>query len=101
MTDEVTAGVIETLRRELREAVQDDMGDIVRRVFREELHAVGLRVNDAEDVDQAREDLRFLRRLRKASDGVAAKIGYTILGLVTGGMLLSLWVGIKVHILRS
>lgn len=93
MTDEVQVAAMEAIRKELRE--------IVREVIREELHDVGLRSDTLDSVDEAREDFRFLRRLRKAMDGIAAKIGYTILAMITGGMIIALWIGIKVHVLKS
>ena len=46
-----------------------------------------------EDRREAREDLRFLRRLRRATNGAAAKIGCTVLPILTGGMLIVIWAG--------
>ncbi|MCB4771814.1 hypothetical protein LGR54_24690 [Ancylobacter sp. Lp-2] len=40
-------------------------------------------------------------RLRRAIDGAASKIGYTVLAIVTGGVLVVIWAGIKVYVLRQ
>jgi hypothetical protein len=52
----------------------------VRAAVREEFADAGLRVDDAEDQDAAREDFRFVRRLRTNFDGAAQQIGRAILG---------------------
>lgn len=54
----------------------------VRAAVREELADAGLRIDDSEDQDNAREDFRFLRRLRNNFDGAAQQIGRAILGAV-------------------
>ena len=56
----------------------------LRTIFREELADAGLRLDDAEHQDAAKEDFRFLRRLRLTWDGAAGKVGNAVLGgLVT------------------
>lgn len=52
----------------------------LRSVFREELADAGLRIDGPEHVDDAREDFRFLRRLRTNYDGAAKQVGRAILG---------------------
>lgn len=54
------------------------MGQI-RAAMREELADAGLRLDDADQQDEAREDFRFLRWLRRLKDGVATKIGNAVL----------------------
>jgi hypothetical protein len=71
------------------------------RAAKRALDDAGLSLEDKEDRAEAREDFRFLRRLRKAVDGVAAKIGYAVIAVVTGGFLLALWTGIRTHILKQ
>lgn len=51
----------------------------IRTAFREELADAGLRLDDANHQDEAREDFRFLRRLRISWDGAAKKIGNGVL----------------------
>lgn len=51
----------------------------LRIAFREELADAGLRIDGPEHVDDAREDFRFLRRLRMNYDGAARKVGNSIL----------------------
>lgn len=57
----------------------------MRTVLREELADAGLRIDGPEHVDDAREDFRFLRKLRKGSDGFASKIGWFIIAAILGG----------------
>lgn len=65
----------------------DELKAIVRAAVREELSAVGMRVDEPEHQDEVREDLRFIRKMRKAFDGAASKIGYTILTALAGGVI--------------
>ncbi|GAB4073250.1 hypothetical protein KHC28_24020 [Ancylobacter sonchi] len=83
---------------------RDGLREEIEKAVRRGLEDVGLYTEDAEDRRKAREDLRFLRRLRRlrrAIDGAAGKIGYTVLAIVTGGVLVVIWAGIKVHVLRQ
>lgn len=51
----------------------------VREAVKEELADAGLRLDDADHQDEAREDFRFLRRIRKTFDGAATQVGRSIL----------------------
>jgi hypothetical protein len=51
----------------------------LRGLFREELADAGLRIDGPEHVDDAREDFRFLRRLRTNWDGAVKKTGNSVL----------------------
>lgn len=64
----------------------EELESLVRKAVRDELNAAGLRLDEPEHQDQAREDFRFLRRMRKSFDGAAARIGYTILTALLGGI---------------
>jgi hypothetical protein len=59
----------------------------VRRAVREEMADAGLRLDDATHQDEAREDFRFVRRLRKGVDGTAAKIGWLVIAALCGGLI--------------
>lgn len=73
--------------------------DQLRSVFREELADAGLRLDSAEHQDEAREDFRFVRRLRKRVDGAASKVGMAVILAITSGIIwlvmqgLNLWKG--------
>lgn len=54
----------------------------IKSAMREGLADVGLRIESEEHQDEAREDFRFLRNLRRAWDGSAKKIGNAILAAV-------------------
>jgi cell division protein FtsX len=57
----------------------------LRNLFREELADAGLRIDGPEHVDEAREDFRFMRRLRKGAQGTAAKVGWAVIVAILGG----------------
>lgn len=61
----------------------------LRQVMREELADAGLRLDGPDHQDAAREDFRFLRRLRIGIDSVAAKIGWAIILAIVSG---TIWV---------
>lgn len=80
---------------------RDELREEMEKAVRRGLEDVGLYSEDAEDRRETREDMRFVRRLRRATDGIAAKVGYTVLAIVTGGFLVVIWAGIKVHVLKQ
>lgn len=59
----------------------------IRAAFREELADAGLRLDGAEQQDEAREDFRFLRRLRLRLDGAASKIGWLFIAAAFGAVM--------------
>lgn len=59
----------------------------IRAAMREELADAGLRLDDAKHQDEAREDFRFLRRLRIRLDGAASKIGWLFIAAAFGGVV--------------
>lgn len=71
----------------------------IRAAMREELADAGLRLDGAAHQDEAREDFRFIRRLRKRVDGAASKVGATVILAIASGAIwlvmqgLNLWKG--------
>jgi len=64
---------------------KDDLEEIVKNAVQQAFRDVGLHTDEAEHLEDARADIRFLRRLRLSVDGLASKIGTAIiLALVTG-----------------
>ena len=61
--------------------------DAIRHAVREELADAGLRIDGIDHQDAAKEDFRFLRRLRVGLDGAAAKIGWAIIAAMLGGLV--------------
>lgn len=64
---------------------------------------VGLRVDDGDHVDDAREDFRFMRRLRLLWNSAAGKVGTAVLLAVVGVVFAILgtgfwgWLGSNLH----
>lgn len=67
---------------------------LFREEFARQFADAGLRI-DGEHQDDAREDLRFLRRLRKGVDGTAAKIGWVIIAAMFGGLVWLFQLGVS------
>lgn len=65
----------------------------LRAVMREEFAGAGLRLDDAENQDEAREDFRFLRKLRLTWDGSTKKVGTSVLTAIIGVALIILGSG--------
>ncbi|MEN6548576.1 MAG: hypothetical protein ABFE07_21225 [Armatimonadia bacterium] len=94
------------MRNEINDSVvvsisKDELQAMMEKAVQRGLEDVGLYTEDADDRRETREDMRFLRRWRRAIDGAAGKIGYTFLAVLVGAFLLALWTGIKVHVLRQ
>lgn len=73
----------------------EELKQIVRDAVREELDDAGLRLDGPEHRDSAREDFRFLRRLRQTTESTASKIGMAVILAVSGGLITAVWSGIK------
>ena len=67
----------------------------VRDAVREELNDAGLRIDGADHQDEAREDFRFIRRLRKRVDGASARVGAAVLLSLTGGVIWLIMQGVN------
>lgn len=63
----------------------------LRAAMREELADAGLRLDGVEHQDEAREDFRFLRRLRRLFNGASQRIGSAILTglIVVAGIIIT------------
>ncbi len=69
---------------------RDELRELVREVLDERQELVGLPAASPDDRGELKQDALFVRRLRKAMDGAASKIGYAvILGIATiiGGLI--------------
>ena len=76
---------------------------VIRKAVREEFAVAGLRLDEAEHQDAAKEDFRFLRRLRLNWDGAVSKIGNAVLLAIiaVGGTIIGLgfwaWLSSNLH----
>lgn len=79
--------------RQVSSMTEDEMIAVIRTAVRAEFSAAGLRVDDAEDQDQSREDFRFLRRLRNRVDKVSSAVGMAIILAIITGLIAFTWSG--------
>lgn len=68
----------------------------IRAVFREALADAGLRLEDGDHEDEARKDFMFLRTLRRGANGIAAKVGWTLIAAGVGGLVWLVTLGANV-----
>lgn len=68
---------------------------VVRRAVRDEIADAGLRIDGPDHVDSAREDFRFVRRLRLTIEGIAAKVGMIVITAGLGGIVYLFTLGIN------
>ena len=67
----------------------------LRTVLREEFGDVGIRMDGPDHVDDAREDFRFLRRMRRGVNGAASKVGWIVILAIVGIIALNFKDGIS------
>jgi len=67
----------------------------VRNAVREELADAGLRIDGPDHQDAAKEDFRFLRKLRTGIDGLASKIGWAVIAAMLGGVVWVVQLGLN------
>jgi hypothetical protein len=59
----------------------------LRSIMTDVLADAGLRVEEAEQQDEARRDFMFLRSFRRAVNGAAGKIGWLVIAAAVGGVI--------------
>lgn len=72
--------------RKVSSMTEDELIDVMRTAMRAEFRAAGIRVDDPDDVDEAREDFRFLRKTRRWFEGASSKVGGALILTVVGGI---------------
>lgn len=78
----------------LSDLTVDQFQTMLRQTVREELHDAGLRI-DGDHQDAAREDFRFLRKLRTSTESVSSRVGMAVILAISGGLITALWSGLK------
>jgi len=75
---------------------------VIRRAVREEFAGAGLRLDDTAHQDAAKEDFRFIRRLRLTWDAGVSKVGTAVLlaavGVVGTIATMGLWAWISANL---
>lgn len=79
---------------------EDELVALIRSAVRAEFSAAGMRVDAPADVDEARADFMFLRRIRQSFNGAAAKIGGAIILAMVSGILWLIIVGAKAFLAK-
>ncbi len=77
---------------------REELRELVRSVLEEHHELVGLPAGSADERIALKQDALFVRNLRKAIDGAAAKIGYAVImgGITVLGILIAAGWGAKV-----
>lgn len=104
MTNEVQAAILQVSREDLREVIREERQAYVNETsfaMQTALKEVGLYAESAEARAEIREDLLHLRRWRKMFNSTSEQIGRSIVFVLTGALLIALWVGFKTHILKQ
>jgi hypothetical protein len=78
------AKTLSTIVDKIGKGFTDEQMAQLRAAFRDELADAGLRIDGPEHVDDAREDFRFLRRLRLIWDSSVSKVGSAVLTALVG-----------------
>lgn len=81
--------------RQVSSMTEDELAALIQRAVRTEFESAGLRVEDADDKDEAREDFRFVRRARNVFEGASSKIGGALILAAVGGFVWLLGMGVK------
>ena len=68
---------------------------VVKAAVHEAWADAGLRIDQPEHQDEAREDWRFLRKLRTGIDGLASKIGWAVIAAILGGVVWVVQLGLN------
>lgn len=90
-----------TAIKNVGDSFSDKQLDQLREAVSEVFAGVGLRVDDPDHIDDAREDMRFLRRFRRSWDGAAKKVGGTVLVAIVGVALAIIGAGFWAWIKRG
>lgn len=72
---------------------EDEFANLIRASVRAEFAAIGLRLDEPEDQDEAREDMRLIRKLRRGFNGASAKLGGAIILALVSGLLWLMYLG--------
>jgi hypothetical protein len=78
----------------------DDLRALVEEAVRSGLADVGLHTDDADRIEEARADLRFLRRLRQTVDGAGIWVGRAILMAIVSGAITLIVAGTKGYLAK-
>ncbi|MFG1461705.1 hypothetical protein V5F77_02315 [Xanthobacter sp. DSM 24535] len=97
MTGELHAEMVTISREDLRELIREETNAAVHKAFAD----IGLYADEAKEREEVREDFRHLRRWRRGTDAMAMTVGRAILLAITSGVMLMLWVGFKIHVLKQ
>ena len=74
---------------------REDLRVMIRDAVRDAFSDVGIHHEDAETLEYARADFRFVRNLRKGIEGAQSKIGAAVITAVVAGLVFMLGLGAK------
>lgn len=74
---------------------KDELEAMIERAVVRGLADIGLKIDEAKDWKEYREDFNFLRRWRKAYSDTASRIGGAVIMALVGGFMLIVALGFK------
>lgn len=74
---------------------REELREMIREAVAEAFSNVGIHHDDAEKLDEARADFRFIRRLRVGLEGAQAKVGAAVLISLVAGFFTLIGLGAK------
>jgi len=101
MTYDQQAAAVTLSMRELEGLVKGIAEDAAEKSARKVLAEIGLSTADEDKRAEAHEDIRWLRRWRRAADAAAGTIGRAVLIALVGGALSIAALLVKIHVLKQ
>lgn len=87
--------------RKLTSLTEQELENLISKAVRREFSNAGLRIDEDEHQDAAREDFRFLRKFRQAFDGASGKVGGFVLISILGGIAWLIGLGVSAFLGKS
>lgn len=74
-------------KAEITQIVKESTQEVIHETFK----VLGVDVEDFDHINEFRENLRWVRKYRKASETVGSRILITLTTIATGGILTAIW----------
>jgi hypothetical protein len=75
---------------------RSELKELIKEAVSEAFFDAGLRIDEQESIEEARNDFRFIRWLRNISEKTASQVGYLVLATLIGAFLFATWIGFRI-----